>query len=73
MWLADQRVTQVTPAHVPGVTIGEHSVIGAGAVVTESVPAYHVAAGVPCRLIGKVEVDADGGIRLTYDRDRDRP
>jgi len=58
---------------LPGVTIGEHSVIGAGAVVTESVPAYHVAAGVPCRLIGKVEVDADGGVRLTYDRDRDRP
>lgn len=34
----------------PGVTIGENSVIGAGSVVTRSIPANVVAYGVPCRV-----------------------
>jgi len=47
-----------------GVTIGEHSVIGAGAVVNRDIPPYTVAVGVPCRPIGRVEVDADGRVTL---------
>lgn len=35
----------------PGVTIGERSVIGAGSVVTRSMPADVLAAGNPCRVI----------------------
>ena len=35
----------------PGVTIGEDSVIGAGAVVTRDVPSRAFAAGNPCRVI----------------------
>ncbi|MEL6612423.1 MAG: acyltransferase [Bacteroidota bacterium] len=34
-----------------GVTVGEHSVVGAGSVVTKSVPAYVVAAGVPAKVL----------------------
>jgi maltose O-acetyltransferase len=33
-----------------GVTIGDRAVIGAGAVVTKDVPAYHIAAGNPARI-----------------------
>lgn len=36
---------------LPGVTIGDNSVIGAGAVVTRDIPANVVAFGVPCRVI----------------------
>lgn len=36
---------------LPGVTIGENCVIGAGSVVTRSVPANSFAAGNPCRVI----------------------
>lgn len=36
---------------LPGVTIGKGSVIGAGAVVTRSIPPYSVAVGSPARVI----------------------
>lgn len=39
---------------LPGVTIGKNSVIGAGSVVTKSIPANSVAVGNPCRVIRKL-------------------
>ena len=40
---------------MPGVTIGDYAVIGAGSVVTHDVPAKAVVAGVPARQINTVE------------------
>ncbi|KAE8554712.1 hypothetical protein EYB25_003253 [Talaromyces marneffei] len=40
---------------LPGVTIGRGCTIGAGSVVTKDVPAFHVAAGNPARIIRKIE------------------
>ncbi|WP_261389239.1 acyltransferase [Ferrimonas balearica] len=37
---------------VDGVTIGDHAIIGMGAVVTKDVPAYAKVAGSPARVIG---------------------
>ena len=36
---------------LPGVTIGDNSVIGAGSVVTKDIPANVVAVGVPCKVL----------------------
>ena len=36
---------------LPGVTIGEHTIIGANSVVTKSIPARSIAYGVPARVV----------------------
>ena len=40
---------------LPGVTIGDNCVIGAGSVVTRDIPANSIAVGNPCRVIKKIE------------------
>ena len=39
---------------LPGVTIGRNSIIGAGSVVTRSIPPDCIAVGNPCRVIRKL-------------------
>lgn len=43
-------------AVMPGVTIGDNCVIGAGSVVTKNIPAGSLAFGNPCRVIRAIEV-----------------
>jgi acetyltransferase-like isoleucine patch superfamily enzyme len=43
---------------LPGVTLGRGVTIGAGSVVTKDIPAFHVAAGNPARIIRKIETQA---------------
>ena len=40
---------------LPGITIGDNSVIGAGSVVTKDIPANVVAAGKPCRVMRQID------------------
>ncbi len=40
---------------LPGVTIGDHTVIGAGSVVTKDIPANVVAVGTPCRVLRSID------------------
>lgn len=40
---------------LPNVTVHEFSIIGSGAVVTKDVPAYSIVAGVPAKVIKKLE------------------
>lgn len=42
---------------LPGVTIGDGTVIGAGSVVTKDIPSGVIAAGNPCRVIRKITDD----------------
>lgn len=39
---------------LPGVTIGDNSVVGAGSVVTKDIPANVVAVGNPCRILREI-------------------
>jgi acetyltransferase-like isoleucine patch superfamily enzyme len=49
-----------------GVTIGEHSVVGAGSFVNRDVKPYSIAVGAPCRTIGRVRVS---GADVTLEHD----
>lgn len=40
---------------MPGVTIGKHSVVSAGAVVTKDVPDYSIVGGVPAKLLKTID------------------
>ena len=40
---------------LPGIKIGKGAVVGAGSVVTKDVPAFHVVAGNPARVLRKIE------------------
>jgi len=42
-----------------GVHIGEHSVIGANAVVTHDIPPYSVVAGIPAKVIKKFNFETN--------------
>lgn len=39
---------------MPGVTIGDNTIIGGGSVVTKDIPSGVIAAGNPCRVIRKI-------------------
>ena len=51
---------------MPGVTIGDNTVIGAGSIVTKDIPSDAVAVGNPCRVLREV-TEKD---RLFYDHGR---
>ena len=39
---------------LPGITIGENAVIGAGSVVTKDIPANVIAVGNPCKVLREI-------------------
>lgn len=40
---------------LPGITIGDHSVIGAGSIVTKDIPSHVVAVGNPCKVLREID------------------
>ena len=43
---------------VPGVTVGKHSIVAAGSVVTKNIPEYSVAAGNPARILKQYDFES---------------
>lgn len=44
---------------LPGVTIGERSIIGANAVVSNDIPPYSIAVGMPAKVIKRFNLDTN--------------
>jgi acetyltransferase-like isoleucine patch superfamily enzyme len=51
-------------AIMPGVTLGDHCVVGTGAVVTKSFPAYSMLAGVPAVLVKRYSLEEKQWVRV---------
>jgi acetyltransferase-like isoleucine patch superfamily enzyme len=51
VWLGEGSVI------LKGVTVGKRAVVGANAVVTKDVPPFTIVAGVPARVIEKINTD----------------
>jgi len=51
-----------------GVKIGNHCLIGANSLVTADLDDYCIAAGSPCKIIGKVKIDEKGIVELLMNR-----
>ncbi len=51
---------------VKGVTIGEHSVVGACGFVNRDIPPYSIVVGIPGRVVGQVVLHDDGKVDFNY-------
>ncbi len=60
VWIADSAIV------CKGVSIGENSIIGAGAVVVDSIPANCVAAGNPARVVKQLDADESFTTRAQF-------
>mgnify|MGYP001085670339 CR=1 FL=1 len=49
---------------LPGVTIGDNTVIGAGSIVTKDIPAYSVAVGNPARVIKRYDPENKTWVKI---------
>ena len=49
---------------LPGVTIGEYTIIGANSVVSKSIPSRSIAVGMPARVIKKWDDDSDNWLSM---------
>lgn len=65
-WIGDSAII------CKGVTIGQNSIIGAGAVVVDSVPANCVAAGNPAKVVKQLDADEAFTTRATFFSDPER-
>jgi UDP-2-acetamido-3-amino-2,3-dideoxy-glucuronate N-acetyltransferase len=55
---------------LPGLTVGQYAMIGAGTVVTKDVPAYAIVVGNPARIVGYCETTTSRSTRaITSDND----
>jgi acetyltransferase-like isoleucine patch superfamily enzyme len=52
---------------IKGVTVGEHSLIGANSYVRQDIPPYSIAVGSPARIVGRVELVNDTDVHLIYE------
>ena len=50
---------------LPGITIGEKALVGAGTVVTRSVPPHSIVVGNPGRIVGYVDAEGPAGAKLS--------
>lgn len=50
-----------------GITIGDHSVVGANSFVKDNVPPSSIVGGSPARLLGRVELVGEKEVRFIYD------
>lgn len=64
-WIGDYCFVGMDAIILPGVCVGSHSVVGAGAVVTKDVPPHTIVAGNPAKII-KENIDTKEWGRIIH-------
>lgn len=49
-----------------GVAIGDHCLIGACSLVDQDIPPYSIGVGIPCRIIGRIQVNDRSEVSLLF-------
>ena len=49
---------------LPGVTIGEGAIVGAGSLVTKDIPAWTIATGRPAKVIKQIPIRENESVNL---------
>jgi acetyltransferase-like isoleucine patch superfamily enzyme len=52
-----------------GVSIGNHCLVGANSLVSCNLDSYSIAAGSPCKIVGRVKIDEKGQVELVMNKD----
>lgn len=63
VWISDDVWIGSNSVILPGITIGNHVIVGAGSVVTRDIPPFSIALGNPAKIIKKYDPDRNEWIR----------
>ncbi|WP_296014180.1 acyltransferase [uncultured Treponema sp.] len=68
VFIGEETIVGMGARILPGVKIGKHCCIGANSVVTQDIPDYSVAVGIPAKVVKRYDFDESEWINVSRDK-----